>query len=230
MPLITCSVATRDRPALVLRAVKCALAQTGVEVEVLVLDDGPVAPDMTDPCWTDERVRHMRVPSMSLAAKRNLAAQLAAGDYLTGFDDDDWSPPWRLSAQLEALHLTRGARMAVVGPRMVFHDLITDAVYVNCLAPSQWFDTGALLRSSDWQTVPADTWQHLIWLSHQLGGPEAVAVMPRLDLFVCGIDDWNRPRRNLSASRWKRWAVDPARLYDGTAPYELAPTRYGRRS
>lgn len=238
MPLVSCWVATKDRPTLVARSVRSALDQafpvgSGLEVEVLVLDDGPIPVDRTGVAtWGDARVRYMRCGSMSLALKRNYAATISRGDYYAQFDDDDWSAPGRVAAQVAAVNLPPPVpgveyAAAVLGPRLVCHDLDTGAVYVNCLARGQWFDCGMLLKRKYWREVP-DEWQHLMWLMGKVGGPERRSVVDDVSLVISGIDDWNRPRRNLDAPRWKPWKVAPASLYDGSAPWHDAPRRYGR--
>jgi hypothetical protein len=42
-------------------------------------------------------------PGTSIARKRNLAVEAAAGSVVTWFDDDDWQHPWKLSLLVAAL-------------------------------------------------------------------------------------------------------------------------------
>ena len=100
-PAVTVVVATRDRPALVHRAVASALGQTLTSVEVLVVDDGSVDPVRLDA--DDERLQVIRLdrPSGPCAARnRGLAA--ARGHWVTFLDDDDELAPDMLARSLEA--------------------------------------------------------------------------------------------------------------------------------
>lgn len=225
-PLVSCWVATADRPELAARAVRCALSQEGVAVEVVILDDGPVAVDLPPGLASDSRVHyHRELPRRSLAVKRNRLAELSRGQFFAAFDDDDWSSPRRLAAQVAELDAAPRAIACHLGPRLVCTDLVTGAVWVQCLARGQWGDCGAMVRSEAWRPVP-DEWQHFHRLIDAAGGPAVLTATADLSLVVAGIDDWNRPRRRLEPPRWLRWEVAPAGLYDGSAPWHEAPRRY----
>lgn len=228
MPLVSCWVATADRPGLVRRAVRCALSQTGVDVEVLILDDGPEPAVLDEGDLVDPRVHyHREFPRRSLALKRNRLAALSRGEFFTSFDDDDWSRPGRVAAQLAALEAAPRAIACHLGPRLVCHDLDTGLVWVACLALGQWDDCSLTVRRSAWRTLP-DEWQALRRMVTGAGGAAVLTATDDLSLVVSGIDNWNRHRRRLEPPRWMRWEVAPERLYDGTAPWHDAPTRYGR--
>ena len=51
------------------------------------------------------RADPLRPPArrISIGAKHNMACELARGDVIVHWDDDDWSAPWRLTYQVEAL-------------------------------------------------------------------------------------------------------------------------------
>jgi glycosyltransferase involved in cell wall biosynthesis len=105
-------IPTRDRWALLSRAVGTALAQRGTAVEVLVVDDGSRLPVPPLPVLGDSRVTLFREePSRGVAAARNLGARHAAGGWLAFLDDDDLWAPHKLASLLEAAGRT-GARFA----------------------------------------------------------------------------------------------------------------------
>lgn len=94
-PLVSVVIPTRDRAAFVGRAVASALAQEGVALEVIVVDDGSV--DDTAAvlaALADPRLRllaHDRGRGVSAARNTGLAA--ARGAYLALLDsDDEWLP------------------------------------------------------------------------------------------------------------------------------------------
>ncbi len=101
-PLVTCIMPTADRRMFVPQAVRCFLRQDYPNTELLILDDGV---DPVDDCIpSSERVRYVRLGrKLSVGAKRNLACERAGGSLIIHWDDDDWYPTWRVSAQVKAL-------------------------------------------------------------------------------------------------------------------------------
>jgi glycosyltransferase involved in cell wall biosynthesis len=102
-PEVSVVIPTRQRPALVPRAVRSALAQTLPEVEVLVVIDGP--DDSTARALAgidDPRLRMVQRPESGGApAARNTGAAEARGRWVALLDDDDEWLPDKLAAQLE---------------------------------------------------------------------------------------------------------------------------------
>ena len=103
-PAVSVVVPTRDRERYLRRAVASALAQQGVDVEVIVVDDGSrdgtaaylrgLGDDRIVVVGTDE--------SHGVAAARNLGIDKAAGEWVAFLDDDDIWAPDKLDAQLRA--------------------------------------------------------------------------------------------------------------------------------
>ena len=94
-PTVTVVIPTKDRWSLLRRALACALGQTGVALEVVVVDDGSTdAP----PAWltsaADARVRSVRQSrSGGVARARNRGIEAATGTWVAFLDDDDlWAP------------------------------------------------------------------------------------------------------------------------------------------
>jgi glycosyltransferase involved in cell wall biosynthesis len=105
-PLVSCLAVTANRPGLLRRAVRCFNRQTYPHRELVVLDDGDA--DLT-PALQDvpsEQLRYHRIPRQPenvLGALRNRTLDLAEGDYLAQWDDDDWYHADRLAVQVAAL-------------------------------------------------------------------------------------------------------------------------------
>jgi glycosyltransferase involved in cell wall biosynthesis len=100
-PLATIVIPTHDRPLLLERAVRSALAQTVEAVQVVVVDDGsaePVRIDLQDPRL--QVVRHPR--ALGASAARNAGLRLAEGRWVTFTDDDDELLPHMVAASLAA--------------------------------------------------------------------------------------------------------------------------------
>jgi glycosyltransferase involved in cell wall biosynthesis len=108
---------TRDRRGFVGRAIRYFARQDYVDRELVILDDGddPVS-DVAD---RRQRIRYVRLEArLSIGAKRNLGCELARGDVVVHWDDDDWYAPNRISYQVEQLK-QHGA--SVCGPRRLLY-------------------------------------------------------------------------------------------------------------
>jgi hypothetical protein len=85
--------AWNPRPDWLHTAVRSVLAQRGVQIELIVVDDGcpePVEPLLAD--LAEERVRVLRVPHGGPSAARNAGIAAARGDCIRFVDSDDFFP------------------------------------------------------------------------------------------------------------------------------------------
>lgn len=102
LPMITALCATKDRPLFVRKAVELFLAQTWPNKELLVLDDGD--PALTPGLASSPQVRHVRFEEpTSVSHKHRAGFQLAHGEFLCYWDDDDWYGARRLETQAAPL-------------------------------------------------------------------------------------------------------------------------------
>jgi hypothetical protein len=117
--LVSAIMPTANRAAFAPLAIDCFLRQTHREAELVILDDGVTPPDVPN----DPRIRYVRLggPKRNTGAKRNACCELAAGEIVIHWDDDDWSAPNRIARQLEIL-LASGKQLAG------FHDTL----YYDC--------------------------------------------------------------------------------------------------
>ena len=101
-PLISCIMPTADRRAFVPQSIRYFLRQDYARRELIILDDGVDC--IADLIPSDERIRYLRMDEKrSMGTKHNLACDMARGDIILHWDDDDWMADWRLSYQLESL-------------------------------------------------------------------------------------------------------------------------------
>ena len=103
MEVVSCLCVTRNRAALLRRAVACFLAQTHPAREMVVLyeDDDAITRQYLA-TLSNPGVRPIEVPALPkqpLGALRNLAVGAARGRYVMQWDDDDWHGPERIAAQ-----------------------------------------------------------------------------------------------------------------------------------
>src|SRR5690554_638255 len=94
LPFVSVVVPTRDRPKHLGRTIESILAQTGVEFEVIVVDDGSQVPlgarDLS--ALRDPRVRILRnEQSRGACAARNRGVVASQAEYVAFSDDDcEW--------------------------------------------------------------------------------------------------------------------------------------------
>jgi glycosyltransferase involved in cell wall biosynthesis len=104
MPDVSVVIPTHNRRRLLGQTVRSALGQVGVEVEVIVVDDG--SSDGTADAVAsigDDRVRLLRHRRpLGVAVARNAGAGAARGAWVALLDDDDLWAPDKLKRQLEA--------------------------------------------------------------------------------------------------------------------------------
>lgn len=128
---VTVVIPTRDRRTFLARCLGTVLEQTGVDVEVIVVDDG--SRDGT-PEWirslADDRIRVVAHPSpRGVSAARNTGLAVATRPWVAFVDDDDLWAPSKLALQLEAIKSSEGAQWACVGQVTLNDKLrIVDAV------------------------------------------------------------------------------------------------------
>ncbi len=68
-------------------------------------------------------------PKLSLGELRNVSIDIAQGDYICQWDDDDWYHPDRIARQLESIQ--KHNKAASVLPRWLIHETQTDKVYCS---------------------------------------------------------------------------------------------------
>jgi hypothetical protein len=93
---------TRNRRRFVEQALACFLAQDWQHRELIVVDDGEPVRDLIPSSPMFSYV-HLGDVHRTIGAKRNAACQLARGEYIVHWDDDDWSGPQRISEQVRVL-------------------------------------------------------------------------------------------------------------------------------
>lgn len=101
-PLVSCIMPTSNRVEFVLQSINYFLRQTYCNSELIIIDDGdyPVENILPD----DSRIKYVKLSSkFSIGKKRNLACEVADGDIIMCWDDDDWHGPARIEQQVRPL-------------------------------------------------------------------------------------------------------------------------------
>jgi glycosyltransferase involved in cell wall biosynthesis len=155
LPRVTAVMPTADRRPFVARALELFERQDHPDAELLVLDDGDdavgdlIAPDATT-------IRYVRLDNrLVLGDKRNLGCELARGELVAHWDDDDWYAPDRLRRQAAALADTRAD---VAGQdRLLFVDVEARRAwrYAYPAGPRRWLaGTTLCYRRDAWRRHP----------------------------------------------------------------------------
>lgn len=101
-PLVSCICPTANRRRYIPQMLESFRSQSWENKELIILDDGEDS--IEDLIPEDPRIRYERLEQrINIPRKRNLCVQLARGSVIIHFDDDDWSAPGRIAAQLHHL-------------------------------------------------------------------------------------------------------------------------------
>jgi len=107
---------TADRRRFVPVAIRLFFQQDYEDKELIIVDDG--SDRVADIVPEDSRITYIGLAQRTkLGVKRNLACEAARGDVIVHWDDDDWSAPWRLRYQADALE---NDRLDICGLARVF--------------------------------------------------------------------------------------------------------------
>lgn len=101
--MVSCIMPTANRRKLAAVAVSCFLSQEFAECELVILDDGNES--IADLVEGMPRVRYFQTNRRfpTLGCKVNRLCELANGEIIATWDDDDWSAPDRLADQVTRL-------------------------------------------------------------------------------------------------------------------------------
>jgi glycosyltransferase involved in cell wall biosynthesis len=104
MESVTVVVPTRNRPAFLAQTLKSIVRQRGVDLRVLVIDDGSTD-DMGPVCaaFSDSRISMLRVEKpRGVSVSRNEGLERSATEWVAFCDDDDLWSPEKLERQVTA--------------------------------------------------------------------------------------------------------------------------------
>ena len=119
-PLITVIIPSYNSVRFIREAIDSVLAQSGISLEILVVDDGSTDETQSVLQAYDDRVRVLTQVRGGPYRARNLAAEQARGEWLAFLDADDAWLPGKLAAQLE---LAQGGVDLVYTDRLNFGDI-----------------------------------------------------------------------------------------------------------
>jgi glycosyltransferase involved in cell wall biosynthesis len=132
-PLISCLCLTRRRPEHLARAIQCFLAQTYENKELIVVY--PESDAATAACLETFKSPQIRpspvtIPGATLGDLRNYSIERAQGEYMCGWDDDDWHSPDRIRRQYQATVSSK--KGATILARMFIYHAARQKAYLGC--------------------------------------------------------------------------------------------------
>jgi len=139
---VSCIMPTKNRRQFVPRAIACFQAQSYGPRELIILDNGDSVKDLVP---DDRRIRYTLLKSkQSTGQFRNFCCQMAQGEFIAHWDDDDWYHPERLAEQI-----------ALIGEHQAagYHSILFDGpkgVYSYNGQPDYALGTSLLYRRSWW--------------------------------------------------------------------------------
>lgn len=151
-PVASCIMPTYNRRKFVPHALEYFLRQDYEPRELIIIDDG--TDTVQDLIPGDDRIRYVRLAKkLTIGAKRNLACDLAKGDVILHWDDDDWMADRRVRYQVGQLE-----QADICGlNRVLFFDPVAEAAweYVYPGTTKPWVHGATLCyRKSFWQENP----------------------------------------------------------------------------
>ena len=109
--MVSVILPTFNRAAFLTEAIRSVLQQDGVQLELIIVDDG--SEDNTPAvvsAFGDDRIRYYRLPHTGkLSQLKNFAIDRTAGEFIAFMDSDDMWTAGKLRQQVELLRRYRSA-------------------------------------------------------------------------------------------------------------------------
>ncbi len=207
-PLVSCIMPTADRRDFVPQAIRNFLAQDYSPRELIVLDDG--RDSVADLIPQHESIRYLRLDRKStIGAKRNMACELARGELIAHWDDDDWMAPGWLSSQVRALQ-DQGADICGLDKVFFYAPGSRRAWQYVYDGRTPWVCGGTLCYRKDfWRSAPfADLNvgedNAFVWAPRS----KRIAINPEQHLYVARVHARNTSPKETLNRRWRRYPVE----------------------
>jgi glycosyltransferase involved in cell wall biosynthesis len=223
-PLVSCVMPTRNRRRFVAQSIAYFLRQDYERRELIVLDDGEDR--VADLMPADARVRYVPLDErLVLGEKRNRACELAGGEIVVHWDDDDWHAPNRLSYQVAELE-RHGAALCGTGKVLYLEPASRRAWLYESPATRRRWISGLGYRKDLWRenrfahiAVGEDT--RFVW-NPRIGAP---LVLPDHRFFVGVVHEANTSRKRTTGANWRARPLDEVRtvIGDDFSFYETTP-------
>lgn len=100
MPLVSCIMPTKNRACFIPQSIKYFHSQNYPNIELIIVYDS--ASDLPENFIPEENIRLFKSDNItdSIGKKRNMACEMARGEIIIHWDDDDWYSTERISSQV----------------------------------------------------------------------------------------------------------------------------------
>ncbi len=202
---------TRNRTRFLERAIDCFLAQDYPNKRLVIYEEESsynfdTLPDGVVYHWSSDRV------FTSIGAKRNAMCDMAGGDLIAHWDDDDWHAPNRLSTQVKAMQ-EQGARLCGLD-RLVFYNGERAWLFQTVRKP--WLAGGTFVyERSLWQEHPfteVSNGEDVAFLDAAWLAGVPIATVDDPSLYVAVLHGENTTTREVD-SQWSRFDVEQVRTW-----------------
>ncbi|TXT39011.1 MAG: putative glycosyltransferase [Comamonadaceae bacterium] len=205
---VSCIMPTADRREFVPQAIRNFLAQDYPQRELIVLDDGHDS--VADLMPQHESVRYLRLEhKSSIGHKRNMACELARGELIAHWDDDDWMAPGWLSSQVRALQ-AQGADICGLSKVFFYAPQARRAWQYVYDGATPWVCGGTLCYRKDfWRSTPFANLHvgednAFVWAPHN----PRIATNPDHHLYVARVHARNTSPKDTQNRRWHSYPVE----------------------
>lgn len=195
---------TADRRRFVPQAIAAFLAQAGDEAELVILDDGSDC--VADLVPDDRRIRYVRETERRiLGDKRNRLCELARGDIIVHWDDDDWHGPDRIARQRAALEAS-GADICGLEQVIFLSDDGEEAWDYVYRGRERWVCGGSLAyRRAFWESHPFPALrcgEDTNWVFAAAGA--RIHTMDAPEIFIARVHDRNTSPKHTQGDPYRR--------------------------
>jgi glycosyltransferase involved in cell wall biosynthesis len=202
-PLVSCIMPTANRRNFVGRAIAQFLAQDYPRRELIVVDDGEAS--VADLIPDHKSVHYLRLGRRTpVGAKRNIACEVAQGEIIAHWDDDDWMASEWLRSQVETL-LTHGADICGLNNVLFYAPGSRRGWRYVYDGQEPWVFGGTLCYAKAyWARAPfprIDVGEDnaFVWSPQ----PKRIANNARGDLYVAIVHQGNTSPKNTAGPRWR---------------------------
>ena len=173
MPKVSVIIPTYNRAPFVTEAIDSVLAQTFLDYEVIVVDDGSTDNTKDVLLPYGERTRYIYQPNSGVGAARNAGIRCAIGEWLAFLDSDDiWLPDY-LSCQMEQANQNPSACSLVTNSVRFDADGSSVEVFQYC-----GISLGGTINNGSWFI------ERPLTLILQMGMPDFPAAMFKREAFI----------------------------------------------
>lgn len=203
-PLVSCIMPTFNRHHFIPHAIEQFLAQDYVNRELIILDDSDTDPEHLVRDHPSIRFHRSDVRK-TLGEKRNAACNLARGEFIAHWDDDDWMAPSWLSSQIALLTSENADISGIAQP--LFYDPSSRSTWRYIYRGSQpWVAGGTLCyRRNFWArnrfaSINVGEDNLFLWSPQE----KRLVTNPQDHLYVARIHAGNTSPKNVAGSQWHR--------------------------